>query len=304
MKNEDTMLEIHDLYVTYAHKIILNGVELSLSRGEILALAGPNGAGKSTLIRAVSGLVPVKHGCIKIEGQDITRRPAHARARLVAVVPQERSLPGSFSVWQTILLGRTPYTGWLGRIHPQDVDQAKRAMQLAEVEALKDRLVNTLSGGEVQRVILARAIAQDTPLLLLDEPITFMDLKHQAAMLNLLRRLAEERQIAILMVLHDLNAASIYAHRIALLHHGELLACGSAHEVLTTTLLSKVYETPVHIIPHPDYGVPMILPDGFTPSKGEATSPNVRFPGMIGNHPSATGLCLELPTSERLPDST
>lgn len=285
------MLEIKNLQVAYGQKIVLDKVDVSIQKGELVALVGPNGAGKSTLVRAVSGLVAVQRGSIIIDRQEITRVAAPLRARLIAVVPQERTLPGFFTVWQTVMLGRTPYLGWLGHLTALDIEKAKEAMRLTEVHDLQHRLISELSGGEVQRVILARALAQDTPVLLLDEPTTFLDLKYQSSLLHLLRHLVVERQLSALMVMHDLNAASIYAHRIALLHRGKLLACGTAEEVLHSSLLTEVYETEVHTITHPVYGVPMVFPDGRHLSQWKSEAHRPEFTGMINNHSTATGLC-------------
>ncbi len=298
------MLEVTNLQVAYNHQIVLDNLNLCLHKGEILALVGPNGAGKSTLVRAICGLVSVRHGAIRVNTQEITRWPASRRARLIALVPQERSLPASFTVWQTVLLGRTPYIGWLGRLNAEDIEKAREAMRLTMIEALKDRQLSDLSGGEIQRVILARALAQDTPLLLLDEPTTFLDLKHQSSLLQLLCRLVVERQLAVLMVMHDLNAASTYAHRVAILHRGTLVACGHASQVFHPKLLSEVYETEVHVFTHPNYGVPVIFPDGHRLTQRNSASPAGSFAGIIGDHSKTAGLCFEPHTTNPLSDST
>ena len=256
------MLKIENLTVAYDSRRILHGVSLHVDSGEIVALIGPNGAGKSTLIRAVSGVVPIESGEVWIDGQSLKRLSTMARARQLAVVPQARNLPPAFTVYESILLGRTPYLGWLGRAGPADHERVRYALERTQMMSLAERRVGELSGGEQQRVLLARALAQDTPVLLLDEPITHLDLQHRERLIRLIRELAMHKELAVLMVLHDLNLASMYADRIALLVEGRFEAIGTPAEVLTETNLTRVYEIRVRVIPHPEYGVPLVLPDG------------------------------------------
>jgi iron complex transport system ATP-binding protein len=256
------MLDIQKLSVSYGQHLALRDVTVSVQGGEILAVIGPNGAGKTTLIRAVSGVQPIKEGEINIGGTNLSHLSASQRARRLAVVPQARDLPGSFTVYQSVLLGRTPYLGWLGQASALDHAKTRLALERTQLTPFADKLIFELSGGEQQRVLLARALAQSTPVLLLDEPTTFLDLQHQSNFLNLVRRLATQENLAVMMALHDLNLAGIYADRIALLVNGKLEALGSPDQVLTERNLAQVYEIPVHIIPHPEYGSPLVLPDG------------------------------------------
>ncbi len=256
------MLRIDSLTVAYASRRILEGVSLDVEGGQIVALIGPNGAGKSTLIRAVSGVVPIQSGKISIDGADLERLSTVERARQLAVVPQARNLPPAFTVYESILLGRTPYLGWFGRAGAEDHARVRQALERTQMLSLADRRVGELSGGEQQRVLLARALAQDTPVMLLDEPITHLDLQHQERIIRLLHELRADKKMAILMVLHDLNLAGMYADRIALLVEGRLQAAGTPSEVLTEANLTRVYGIHVRVIPHPDYGSPLVLPDG------------------------------------------
>jgi iron complex transport system ATP-binding protein len=237
-------------------------VDLSVRAGEVLAVIGPNGAGKSTLIRAISGTTPIQSGRVRVEGKDLAALSPKQRARRMAVVPQAHQLPAAFSVYELVLLGRTPYMNWMGSAGPGDHAQVRQALEETQTLELADRLVGELSGGEQQRVLLARALAQGSPLLLLDEPTTFLDLQHQSNLLNLVRRLASESRLAVLIVIHDLNLAARSADRVALLVNGSLQAAGAPRQVLTAERLAAVYGVPVHVIPHPDYGTPLILPDG------------------------------------------
>ncbi len=256
------MLNIADLTVSYGRRRVLEHVSLSVQSGEVLALIGPNGSGKSTLIRAVSGVVPIEGGDVRVDGKPLSHLSTMERARYLAVVPQARNMPPAFSVYESILLGRTPYLGWLGRAGEHDHERVRYALQRTQMEPMADRMVGELSGGEQQRVLLARALAQDTPVLLLDEPTTHLDLQHRESLVHLVRELAKAKNLAVLMVLHDLNLASLYADRISLLVNGKIEAAGTPDEVLTEATLSRVYNVAVHVIPHPEYGNPLILPDG------------------------------------------
>jgi iron complex transport system ATP-binding protein len=260
------VLEVNNINVAYDRYPALNQISLSVNAGEILAVIGPNGAGKSTMLRAVCGIQPIQSGTISIAGTNISRLSTVERARRLAMVPQARDLPSSFTVYQTVLLGRTPYLGWLGRANSIDHQQTKLALERTQLIELADRLIYELSGGEQQRVLLARALAQTTSVLLLDEPTTFLDLHHQSSFLNLVRQLTIQDRLAVMMVMHDLNLASLCADKIALLADGRLIANGTPTEVLTEENLAVVYEVPVQVIPHPQYDSPLILPDGRNPA--------------------------------------
>lgn len=260
------MIDIQSLSVAYGDHLALQDITLSVKPGEILALIGPNGAGKSTLIRTVSGVLPMRTGVILIDGRDLKHLSPRQRAQLLAVVPQARRLPGTYTVHQTVLLGRTPYLGWLGHVGPSDLTHVRRALERTQILALVERRVGELSGGEQQRVLLARALAQDTPILLLDEPTAHLDLQHQSTLLNLVKTSAREQGLTVMMAVHDLNLVALYADRVALLVDGRLRALGTPADVLTPENIEGAYKVPVHIIPHPDYGTPLILPDGHHPT--------------------------------------
>ncbi len=281
-----SMLEIRSLSVAYGEILALDDISLAVREGEIVVVIGPNGAGKSTLIRAVSGVLPYRKGSVRIDGVDISRLNPMQRARRMAVVPQARNLPAAFTVYQSVMMGRTPYLGWLGKAGSLDYARVSAAMENTQTLSMSDRRVGELSGGEQQRVLLARALSQDTPVLLLDEPTTHLDLKYQSNLLNLIRGLVSDgnghrggepwlsgdcqqspsvstcKKLSVLMVLHDLNLASLYADRVALLVEGRLEALGTPEEVLTERNLASVYDVPVHVMPHPVYKRPLVLPDG------------------------------------------
>jgi iron complex transport system ATP-binding protein len=256
------ILQIEALTVRYGARAVLNDIALTVAPGEVLALIGPNGAGKTTLFRTISGVIRPASGAIRVAEEEITRLSVNQRARFMAVVPQARRLPADFTVWQTVLLGRTPHLGWLGKSTPGDQQRARWALERTNLLDLAGRRIDELSGGEQQLVLLARALAQETPILLLDEPTAHLDLKHQSHLLRLVQELAHEQQLAILMAIHDLNLVALYADRVALLSSGRLLAMGTAGEVLTPEALARVYQVPLYVLPHPIYGTPLVLLDG------------------------------------------
>jgi len=253
------MLRIENLSAAYHGHPVLHGVSLEVKNGEVLALIGPNGAGKSTLIRAVSGVIPYT-GQVRTNGDDFAALTPMQRARYIAVVPQAISLPPAFTVWETVLMGRTPYLGFLGHASEQDEELARRSLERVHALELIDRRVGELSGGESQRVLLARALTQSTPILLLDEPTAHLDLQYQVSLLELVRDLARKDNLAVLVALHDLNLAARYADRIALLVGGVEKAVGAPGQVLRPELIEAAYCLPVHVVPHPFHEGPLVLP--------------------------------------------
>jgi iron complex transport system ATP-binding protein len=227
-----------------------------------VALIGPNGAGKSTLIQAASGRLKPAAGRVLMGGHDVGGWPPEVRARRIAVAPQAIRLPEDYTVLETVLMGRTPYLGWLGRERASDYAIAREALTRTCLVELSDRRVGALSGGEQQRVLVARALTQQAPVLLMDEPTAHLDLRHQAGTLSLVRGLALADGLAVLVALHDLNLAAQYADRVALLADGELRALGAPAEVLTPGHLGAAYHWNVNVIPHPYHDAPLVLPQG------------------------------------------
>ncbi len=254
------MLKIQNLSASYSDHPVLHDVSLDVKNGEVLALIGPNGAGKSTIIRAVSGVIP-STGHVRTNGDDFAALSPLQRARYLAVVPQAISLPPAFTVWETVLMGRTPYLGFLGHASRLDEELARRSLERVDALAFSERRVGELSGGEAQRVLLARALTQSTPILLLDEPTAHLDLQYQVSLLELIRDLARKENLAVLIALHDLNLAAHYADRVALLVDGHLKAVGTPREVLTPELISEAYRWPVQVVEHPFAGGPLVLPE-------------------------------------------
>ena len=255
------MLKIQTLSVSYGLRRILHDVSLDVQSGEVLALIGPNGAGKSTLIRSVSGVIPIAGGHVRTNGDDFASLSTLQRARYVATVPQAVSLPPAYTVWETVLFGRTPYLGFLGQLSNKDEEIARQSLARVSALPLMDRRVGELSGGEQQRMLLARALCQSTPILLLDEPTAHLDLQYQVGLLELVHDLAHEDNLAVLVALHDLNLAAHYADRVALMVAGVIKAMGKPEEVLQPQLIEEAYCLPVQVIKHPFLDIPLVLPD-------------------------------------------
>ena len=253
-------LEVSGLSAAYGPLTVLRGINLRLQPGSILALIGPNGAGKSSLIRALSGVLPLQSGTVRVNGRDLTRMTSAQRARQMAVVPQARSLPPTFTAWETVLLGRTPHLNWLGQVSEQDEQVVREAMQRTHTTQLASRRVGELSGGEQQRLLLARALAQAAPVLLLDEPTTHLDLKYQFTLLDQVRSLARSDGMTVVLAIHDLNLVLRYADAVALLVAGDLRAAGAPLEVFRAGHLSEAYGVPLQLVPVKDGAQHIVLP--------------------------------------------
>jgi iron complex transport system ATP-binding protein len=243
---ERAVLEIAGLGASYGSRRVLEDVELRVAAGEIVAVLGPNGAGKSSLVRAVSGVLPGYSGSARVLGDEVRGIPARELARRVAVVPQEPRFELPFTALEIALMGRHPHLAGLAFESDRDVELARGALAAAGAGALADRRIDELSAGERQRVMFARALAQEAPLLLLDEPASFLDLRHQVELFDRLRELAASGR-AVVAVLHDLNLAAEYCDRVLLLRRGRVAAFGRTAEVLTYALLTEVFETEIYV---------------------------------------------------------
>lgn len=254
------MISIRDLNASYGPNLVLHNINLEITDGQVLGLIGPNGSGKTSLIRAISGVLNSISGTITLDGRDLFAFSHFERARRIAVVPQSAIMPPAFTVRECVSLGRTPHLSWLGRLGSQDEIRVESALKAAEIWGFEDRRVGELSGGEQQRVLLARALAQDCPILIMDEPTAHLDLHHQVALLQLLRRMAHEKKLAVMVALHDLNLASQYADRLALLVDGRIHSTGTPQEVLTADALRTAYKVHLQVLPVSNNGRPWVVP--------------------------------------------
>jgi iron complex transport system ATP-binding protein len=236
---------------------VVEDVTLTVPAGSWLTLVGPNGAGKSTLLRAVAGSV-AHDGRIELDGVRVADLRSRERARSVAVVPQEPSRPDGMAVLDYVLLGRTPYVPYFGVESAADLAVVGELLDTLELQELADRPVTALSSGEFQRAVLARALAQEAPLLLLDEPTSSLDLGHAQQVLELVDEMRSRRGLTVVSALHDLTTAGQYADRLVLLDHGSVVAEGSAAEVLTEELIAAHYGARVRVVDDPDRGLVVI----------------------------------------------
>jgi iron complex transport system ATP-binding protein len=225
----------------YDGREVLHGLDLALASGEFLGVLGPNGSGKSTLLRAMTGVLPLTAGEVRLFGKPLRELARREIARRVGVVPQAGAPPFEFTVREVVGMGRTPHIGRLHGETDRDCAAIEAALERTDTRDLADRLLSELSGGEAQRVIIARALAQEPELLLLDEPTAFLDLSHQIEVFELLRRLNRDEGLTVLCISHDVNLASLYCDRLVLLRDGVVADEGRPADVITPTRIKDVY---------------------------------------------------------------
>jgi iron complex transport system ATP-binding protein len=244
----------------YARETALEDVSLRVEPGEVVGLLGPNGSGKSTLVKIISGILPHYDGSARVDGVEVRTAPRRDLASMLAVVPQETTFGFPFTVLQTVLMGRHPHLAGLAFETQSDVELARAALGRCGAAHLQDRTIQELSSGERQRVVFARALAQEPRALLLDEPTSFLDIRHQTELYDLVRELATRDHTAVLTVLHDLNLAAEYCDRIYLLRQGRVAAAGRTGEVLNYANLTSVFETEVYVDTNDLTGQLLVVP--------------------------------------------
>ena len=265
-------IEARGVVVRASERLLVDGVDLIVHAGEVLALAGPNGAGKSTLMKALAGDLVPDSGEVLLEGQPIGRLAVRELARRRAVLPQQTLLQFAFTAREVVEMGRGPRG-----MDDHGASVVEQAMARTDVLGLADRTYPTLSGGEQARVTLARVLAQETPILLLDEPTAALDLRHQQLVMEIARDLASTGA-AVVAILHDLNLAAAHADRIALLHGGRLVACDRPWQALEPLLLSEIFDCPIAIGKHPIHGCPMVMPLPRTAAHRGLTAQDLTLP--------------------------
>ena len=237
----DTVLETRHLVAGYERREVLHDLDLRVAHGNMIALIGPNGSGKSTLIRALSGVLPPMTGEVLLHGRSLASCGRRHVARHIAVVPQISTMLFAFTALEFVLMGRTPHLGRLQAESAHDRKVAADAMFDTETEHLRDRPVTELSGGELQRLVIARCLAQQAPIMLLDEPTAFLDINHQMQILSLLHSLNTEQDKTIVCVSHNLNLTAAFFDDIVLLSDGRIVAQGPPDEIITAERISQVY---------------------------------------------------------------
>lgn len=241
-----------------AHRV-LDGVDLEVNGGEFASLIGPNGAGKSTLLKIISGVLRPTAGNIHLGDSSVSSLSVRQIAQRLAMVEQERPIGFDFTVREVVAMGRTPHRGRFARETQDDRGAIEHALELADVEELKARSIRAISGGERQRVFLAMALAQEPKALLLDEPTTHLDLRHQAQFMSIVRERADDGA-AVLMAIHDLTLAAQSTDRIALMHQGQIIVAGSPEAVLTSEYIKKAFNLDVVVGRHEDTSLTYVLP--------------------------------------------
>ncbi len=255
-----TTLQMLDLTCAYAERPILEELFLDACPGEVLALIGPNGVGKSTLLRTMARLLPPRQGKVCLAESDLWTQSPRRVAQQMALAPQGNGEAWAITVRDMVTLGRAPHRGWLLPMTAKDHQIIDQVIEQTGLSNLQERPMTELSGGEQRRVVLARVLAQEPQVLLLDEPTSHLDLKYQSEIMNLVQKLAHNDDLTVVVSLHDLNLAALYADRVALLSNKRLVSVGKPSEVLTTERISHVYGVPVVITEHPLYSTPMVTP--------------------------------------------
>lgn len=255
-------LEAKGLGLSYGGDFIFENLDLTVPIGKITVFIGSNGCGKSTLLRSMARLLKPQRGSVVLNGADIASLSTKDVARKLAILPQGPTAPEGLTVMQLVKQGRYPYQSWLRQWSREDEDAVTAALASTGLTELADRTVDSLSGGQRQRAWIAMTLAQETPLILLDEPTTYLDLTHQIEVLDLLYELNVQEQRTIVMVLHDINLACRYADHIVAIRDGSIKAKGAPGEIINSELMQTVFQLPCEIIPDPLYGTPMCVPRG------------------------------------------
>jgi len=253
-------LEARGLGFAYHDKPALCRIDLRVEPGEVVGVLGPNGSGKSTLIKVLSGVLRDYEGSALLDGEEISRFPRRELARRMAVVPQEPSFGFPFTALEVALMGRHPHLAGLAFESPRDVELARSALERCGAAQFESRSILELSSGERQRVVFARAVAQQPDALLLDEPASFLDIRHQVAIYDVARGLAVAQGCSVLTALHDLNLAAEYCDRIYLMREGRVEAAGMTAEVFTYANLTRVFDTEVYVDTNALTGKLLVVP--------------------------------------------
>lgn len=248
-----------NLHVAYGDIKVIKNLSLNILSGKITAIIGPNGCGKSTLLKVMARLLLPKDGSVYLDGKEIAKEPTKKIARKLAILPQSPDVPDGLTVSELVSYGRYPHQKRFGKLNHEDWRAIERALGITGMEGLKDQPVDALSGGQRQRVWIALALAQDTEMILLDEPTTFLDLSYQLEVLELLQKLNRTEHRTIVMVIHDLNQAARFADHMVAMKDGEIYSQGSPETVITADMMRDVFRLDVQITLDPKYGRPVFL---------------------------------------------
>jgi iron complex transport system ATP-binding protein len=250
------VIRVEALDLGYEDRLVLAGLNFQVKRGEFVGILGPNGSGKSTLLHALSGLLRPLNGRIDIKSEALGGLPSRLRAQILAVVPQTTDVRFPFNCLQIVLMGRYPHRRRLGTLTDADLVVALQSMRRTTTRHLKERTITEVSGGECQRVVIARALAQDPEILLLDEATSSLDVRKKLEIFEILRYLNETRGLTVLCAMHDLNLAALYCGRLMFIKEGKIVVDGPAEQVFTPEILTQVYDTAMEVVWHSDHQRP------------------------------------------------
>ncbi len=250
---------IENVTVSYEKTEIIHQLSFEINKGKITTLIGPNGCGKSTMIKAIARLLPIKAGTIVLDGQKIQQYPTKELAKELAILPQSSTTPEGISVSELVSYGRFPYQKGFGSLTAEDKAKITWAIEETNLTEFAEQEVDKLSGGQKQRAFIAMALAQDTDILILDEPTTYLDMAHQLEILLLLQKLNQEEGRTILMALHDLNHAARFSDTMLAMKSGQLIALGSPQEMMTKEILAQTFEIDAEILLAPNKEYPICL---------------------------------------------
>jgi iron complex transport system ATP-binding protein len=263
-------IETSALSIGYHNRLLFENLNLSIPRGEISVFVGSNGCGKSTLLRSMTRLLKPTEGSVLLEGKDVHHMSSRDVAKKMGILPQSPISPEGLTVFDLVKQGRYPHQSWLTRWTVEDTEKVESAMKATRVDDLRDRPVDELSGGQRQRAWIAMTLAQDTDIILLDEPTTFLDMTHQIEILDLLFELNEKHSRTIVMVLHDINLASRYAHNIIAIKDGAVFNQGTPEAIINCELVRAVFGMECQVATDPIFGTPHCIPFG----RGRCVIPN------------------------------
>lgn len=279
-------LEAHSLALGYDGSLVVSDLSLTVPDNEVTALIGPNGCGKSTLLKGLARLLKPRKGLVYLDGKSILKSPTRRVAQRIGILPQGPVAPEGLTVRDLVVQGRYPHQNWMRQWSRSDEQAVAHALELTGLEELAPRAVDTLSGGQRQKAWIAMALAQETDILLLDEPTTFLDIAHQVEVLDLLADLNRDLQRTIVMVLHDLNQACRYAHHLVALKDGAIHVQGRPEEVVDAAMVREVFGVECVVVDDPVTGTPFCVPKsrrvrGERPStSGNAHGPEIEAETM------------------------
>lgn len=253
------LLQVDQLSGGYNTQVVIRNVSFTIDRGEFVGIIGPNGSGKSTLLKLINRVLNPFKGSIRYENRDVGEIKLKEFCQSVAFVSQDTQISFSYSVWEIVLMGRIPHLNRLQLESKKDYDIARQSLKLTDTEYLINKKIDCLSAGEKQRVLIAKALSQEPVLLLLDEPTSHLDIRHQIQILDLLKKLNRDTRLTIIIVLHDLNLASEYCGRLMLLNDGTIFTEGSPESVLTYQNIEKIYKTVVLVNKNPLSSKPFVI---------------------------------------------